>query len=93
MKSRKLCSIFFHTCRLLQHLDLFLNSCSLEQVKLGLPIGELLQEIFQGGPSITLIVKDQHIAKMMSLSLLIASDNCDQHAILQALIDLMVVSC
>ena len=50
--------------RLLQHLDLFLNFLS---GKLSSYAGELICEIFSGGPLITLKVKKEQVLRMMQL--------------------------
>lgn len=75
-------------CRLLQYLDLFLDACLESQEKIDLAImGKLLEEIFSGGPSVTLQVKEKHIVKMMKLFF----SEEPSPSILQALMKLLVV--
>ena len=50
--------LLFHLYSLLRHLDSFIKASSGE---LAPYIGELLCEVFRGGPSITLLVKDEQI--------------------------------
>lgn len=51
--------------RLFQHIDTFLKACS-EGVFYD-SVGGLLLEIFKGGPSITLAIKESHVVTMMAL--------------------------
>ena len=49
--------------RLLEYISLFLKAATF----IGAPVGTLLQEIFSGGPSISLKVKEEVIVRMMHL--------------------------
>ena len=57
--------------------------------KLDLAIGNLLFEIFRGGPSIALSVKEEHITTMMTL--LFTEGSCSSPAISNALTELLMV--
>ena len=50
-----------HVCRLLQYTSLFLRAFRC----IGSPVGTLLKEIFTGGPTITLKVKEEQIVQML----------------------------
>ena len=49
--------------RLLEYISLFLKAATF----IGAPVGTLLQEIFSGGPSISLKVKEEVVVRMMHL--------------------------
>ena len=53
--------MFIHTGRLLQYIGLFLKASR----HIGSPVGILLREIFSGGPTITVKVKEEQIIQMM----------------------------
>ena len=50
--------------KLIQHLDVFIKAASGE---LGFQIGELLQEVFSGGPSVSLSVNEDQIWRIIQL--------------------------
>ena len=54
------CSFCF--TRLLQHVDVLIKAASGE---LGVLIGELLKEVFSGGPSISLTVKEEQMWRII----------------------------
>ena len=50
--------------RLLEHLDVFIKAVSGE---IGFQVAELLQEVFSGGPSISLSVKEEQLWRIIKL--------------------------
>ena len=76
--------------RLLKHLDAFIKAAAGELCPY---IGELLCEIFSGGPSITLSVKTDQIWKLMWLIFTRGKENFSHTntALMDALIELLMV--
>ncbi len=77
--------------RVLNHLHVFLKASNSE---LGPYIGDLLREVFSGGPSITLAVKEEHIYSIMNLVFLNRGEKCTSvnMSIINALFELLLVS-
>ena len=77
--------------RLFEHIDIFLKACSTKKTgtKICRCMGRLLQSIFNGGPTITLSVKEEHIVIMMNL-LFGSRHGCDP-AMMSALMELINV--
>lgn len=53
--------------RLFQHIDVFLKACSEGKGHFNDSVGGLLQEIFKGGPSFALSIKENHVFAMLAL--------------------------
>ena len=77
--------------RLLHHLDSFIRAIPGE---LGPHFSELLREIFKGGPSITLSVKEDQLWKMVRLIFARGKEESSltNSALLEALHELLLVS-
>jgi hypothetical protein len=77
--------------RVLRHLDSLIKAAKGE---LGPYIGELLREIFAGGPQITLSLKEDQIWKLMRLIFAKGKEfnSFTNASLLSALIELLVVS-
>lgn len=77
-------------CRLLYHLDAFIKAVPGE---LGPYIGELFCEIFKGGPSITLSLKEDQLWQMINLIFARGNESfTDTHAVLlDAFHELLIV--
>ena len=77
--------------KLIQHLDVFIKAASGE---LGFQIAKLLREVFSGGPSISLSVKEEQIRRMIRLIFGMRKEIYIQRnaALLDALNELMMVS-
>ena len=80
-------SIIF--CRLLQCLDVLLKACIEGNQALNSCIGDLLQEIFKGGPQIALAVKERQIVTMMYL---LFDKSTQNPSLMSALMQLLMVS-
>ena len=52
-----------HVIRLLQYVSLFLKASG----HIGSPVGTLLKEVFSGGPTISLKIKEEQVVQMMHL--------------------------
>lgn len=76
--------------RLLQYTDIFLNVMSGD---LGPSVGILLQEIFRGGPTISLAVKEGQIQKMLQSMLAKGKETAAEtnSALAEALQELVLV--
>ncbi len=76
--------------RLVQNLDVFIKAASGE---LGFQIGELLREVFSGGPSISLSVKEDQICSILQTTFVNGRDNCtsSNSVLLDALSELLLV--
>ena len=76
---------------MIHHLHVFLKASNSE---LGPYIGDLLREVFSGGPSITLAVKEEHIYSIMNLVFLNRGEKCTSvnMSIINALFELLLVS-
>ena len=77
--------------RILHHLQVFLKAST---SKLGPFIGDLLYEVFSGGPSVTLAVKEDHIYTIMNLVFVNRGEKCSKlnMSIINALLELLLVS-
>jgi hypothetical protein len=76
--------------RILKHLDDFIKAASGE---LGVQIGELLREVFSGGPSISLSIKEDQIHKILQTVLANGKESytSTNSALLDALNELLLV--
>lgn len=83
-----LCKCTVHFSRLVRHLSSFIKAASGD---LGPQIGELLREIFAGGPSITLSMKEEDIWKIMRLIFGKKYNTLTNASLLDALNELLLV--